>query len=488
MSLAYSAQRLERELGPWRSTGAAGTAYRALADRIRLLLLDGRLPSGTRLPAERELASTLSVSRTTVAGAYAALRAGGYLTSMRGSGSVLSLQGATPEPSRGEPATAPTADDDGRPFRWDLTQSAPPAYAGLAAAYRQALEVLPGYMPEAGLDLGGLPELRAAVARHFEERGVPTAPDQVMITLGAQHGLRLVAQHIHLPGGRVLIEQPTYPHAIDTFRSLRARLIAAPVDVHGTDVEAVVGLMRAHRPPLAYLMPDFQNPTGSSLSDEDRARIAIAARGAGTVVIADETTAMLDLDRGPRTPLAAHGENVVSIGSLSKTAWGGVRVGWIRGRRDLLESIRLQRRSIDLGTPILEQLTATVLLRDERTMVDARLAQLRAQRDALLAGLAARFPGWTLPPAPGGLSLWVGLGDLSSSALTLAARAEGITLVPGPRFGLDGAFERFIRVPAVVPVPEIEPALTALAAAVRRVEEGSPSRRRGAASPAAPVV
>ncbi|OMH28166.1 transcriptional regulator [Tersicoccus phoenicis] len=485
MSLVYSAQRLERELGRWRSTGASPTVYRALADRIRLLLLDGRLPSGTRLPAERELATTLHVSRTTVTGAYATLRAAGYLTSVRGSGSVLSLQRTTPEPVHRDGVTAPTAAES---LRWDLSQSAPPAYAGLAAAYREALEALPGYMPDAGLDLGGLPELRAAVARHFQDRGVPTAPDQVMITLGAQHGLRLVAEHLHLPGGRVLIEQPTYPHAVDTFRALKARLLAAPVDVNGTDVEAVVELLRARRPPLAYLMPDFQNPTGSSLTDEDRARIALAARSAGTVVIADETTAMLDLDRGPRTPLAAYGEQIVSIGSLSKTAWGGMRVGWIRGRRELLESIRLQRRSIDLGTPILEQLTAAVLLRDERTMVTARIEQLRAQRDALLAGLATRFPGWTLPPAPGGLSLWVGLGELSSSALTLAARAEAITLVPGPRFGLDGAFERFIRLPAVVPLPEIEPVLTALAAAARRVEDESPSRHRSAGASDTTVV
>ncbi|GGC83565.1 GntR family transcriptional regulator [Tersicoccus solisilvae] len=486
MSLTYSAQRLERELGPWRPAGTSGTAYRALADRIRLLLLDGRLPSGTRLPAERELASTLRVSRTTVTGAYAALRAGGYLSSVRGSGSVLSLQGAAAR----EPGRTTGTRSAGTPeaFRWDLTQSAPPAYAGLAAAYRQALEVLPGFMPEAGLDLGGLPDLRAAVARHYEARGVPTAPDQVMITLGAQHGLRLVAQHVHLPGGRVLIEQPTYPHAIDTFRSLKARLLAVPVDVDGTDVEAVVGLLRAHRPPLAYLMPDFQNPTGSSLTEEERARIALAARSAGTVVIADETTAMLDLDRGPRTPLAAHGENIVSIGSLSKTAWGGMRVGWIRARRDLLESIRLQRRSIDLGTPILEQLTATVLLRDEATMIDARLTRMRAQRDALLAGLAVRFPTWTLPSAPGGLSLWVGLDELSSSALTLAARSEGIALVPGPRFGLDGAFERFIRVPTVVPEAEIDPVLTALARAVRRVADEAPARRRTPASPTVTVV
>ncbi|MCU1574372.1 MAG: transcriptional regulator, partial [Micrococcaceae bacterium] len=167
MTPRMTARRLARELGEWRT---GGPAYQALADRVRVLVLDGRVGVGTGLPAERELSLALDVSRTTVAAAYAQLRTDGYLLSVRGSGSTIALPGG----HRGSPDPDPGA-------ALDFTKAALPAYPGLAAAFTRAAERLPRYLEHPGFDLVGLPELRSALAQLYTDRGVATSPDQIMV-------------------------------------------------------------------------------------------------------------------------------------------------------------------------------------------------------------------------------------------------------------------------------------------------------------------
>ncbi|WP_394937712.1 PLP-dependent aminotransferase family protein [Psychromicrobium sp. YIM B11713] len=434
MSSQISARRLARDLGEWRSHRAA---YLALADRVRVMLIDGRLASGSRLPAERELSSALQISRTTVAAAYAQLREERYLRSVRGSGSTLAL----PDGQRG-----PVQLTQELPL--DFSKAAAAAYPGLPAAYQFAVEQLPHYLSHQGFDMQGLPELRSAVADHYSERGLPTTPEQVLITLGAQHALSLLTHTLHSPGERVLIEHPTYPHAIDTFLAAGARLLAMPVtSAGGWDITEGQLLIRRSAPSLGFLMPDFQNPTGASMSVEDRQRLARIAAREGTVLIADETTAQLDIDRGPLPPMASFSSSIVTIGSLGKLAWGGLRIGWIRGPKDLMAKVLRNRPAMDLGTPLVEQLASIYLLRETQLMTANRSRELRGGRDFLAAELTEHFPQWKLQLPDGGMSLWINTGDISSSALALAARSEGLAIVPGPRFGLEGAFERFLRIP-----------------------------------------
>lgn len=456
MNQIVSARRMARELGEWRSHRAA---YLALADRIRVMLIDGRLTSSTRLPAERELSSALQVSRTTVAAAYAQLREDGYLRSVRGSGSTLVL----PDGKRGAP-------DGPQELALDFSKAAALAYPGLPAAYQFAVEQLPAYLGHHGFDMQGLPELRAEVAEHYNQRGLPTTPDQILITLGAQHALSLLTYTIYSPGERILIEHPTYPHAIDTFLGAGARLLAMPVSAaEGWDIAEGQMLIRRAAPSMAFLMPDFQNPTGASMSAEDRERMARLAQREGTVLIADETTAMLDIDRGELPPLAAFSGNVVTIGSLGKLAWGGMRIGWIRGSRDLLARVQRARPAFDLGTPMLEQLASIALLRESALLIANRSRDLREGRNFLVAQIQSHFPQWHLQVPDGGMSLWINTGDVSSSALALAARAEGLALVPGPRFGLEGAFERFLRIPFTYRHEELAAGVQALLRASRSV-------------------
>ncbi|MCX7522989.1 PLP-dependent aminotransferase family protein [Microbacterium sp. STN6] len=456
---SLSARALDSLLGEWRSTG---TVYEALADRIRLLVLDGRVAVGTRLPAERDLAGKLQVSRTTVAAAYRRLRELGFADSVRGSGTQTRMPAAG-RAQQPEPAGAPL----------DFTKAALPAPSALAAEARAAAEQLPAYLGDTGYDPVGLTVLREAIARRYEERGLPTDPEQILVTVGAQQAIVLVARTFLTRGDRAIIEAPTYPHAYEALHAAGARLVGVPVTTDspdGWDMPALESAIRRTSPALAYVMPDFQNPTGRTMSPEQRERLIDAAASRGTLVVADETPAELDIDRPscPK-PLTAYAggqqASVLLIGSASKTMWGGLRVGWIRAERPVIRQLAIVRAGIDLGTPILEQLlTARLLPRLDEILAERRDA-LAAGRAAVCNQLAARFPDWHVPRIEGGLAAWVNIGAPVSSQLVLAARAHGLLITAGPRFGIDGAFERYLRVPIMRTPGEVERAVDALALA-----------------------
>jgi DNA-binding transcriptional MocR family regulator len=462
-----TARSLESLLGDWRS---AAPGYQSLADRVRLLVLDGRIPIGTRLPAERDLAGRLELSRTTVTAAYRQLRAGGFLDSVRGSGSVARLPGPT--------LALPLAGGEGM---LDFTKAALPAASSLPAAARAAAEELPHFLPDSGYDPVGLPHLRQAIADRYTERGLPTTADQVLVTVGAQQAIALIARTFLARGDRALVEMPTYPHATEALKLAGARLLPITVtppedgphalgaEDDGWDVAAAEQAIRRASPALAYLIPDFHNPTGASMSPSTRERLLAAAAAHGMIVVGDETTAELDIDRvGEYLPLPAFAQRqagdapVLLIGSASKSLWGGLRIGWIRAEPPLIQRLISAKPSTDLGTPMIEQLVVARMLPQSREIVEERRLQLRAGRETVRRLAAEIFPDWRIPSLHGGLAAWVGIGAPVSSALALAARNHGLLIAAGPRFGLDGAFERFLRVPITYTEEETERAFAAL--------------------------
>ncbi|WP_445443404.1 MocR-like transcription factor YczR [Clavibacter sp. km1a] len=438
-------------LGEWTRPGSP--AYQALADGIRRLVLDGRVPAGARLPAERELATALGLSRTTVAAAYAALRGTGHLASRRGSGSVTRI-----------PRREPAAEGEGREVA-DMSRAAVPAAPGLAEAAVRAAARLPTHLDGHGYDVDGLPELREAIAARYRARGLPTEAEDVLVTVGAQHAIGLLSSVLVHRGDRALVEQPSYPHAIQALRDAGARLVGVGVGVGGWDEDVLEQTIRRTRPALAYLMPDFHNPTGRTMPEDQRARIVALAEAHGVTVIADETTAELDIDRAEaHPPLAVHGSPgaVVLVGSVGKTVWGGLRVGWIRAGRPLLRELARARSARDLGTPVLEQLVVADVLGGMDGILAERRARLRETRDHVEAELARRFPGWEVPHVDGGLAVWAGIGAPVSTELALAARTRGLAITGGSRFGHDGAFERFLRIPITSPPAATDRALDIL--------------------------
>jgi len=458
-----TARTLESLLGDWRT---GGSAYRALADRIRLLTLDGRIPTDSRLPAERDLGVRLGLSRTTVTAAYRQLREAGYLHSVQGSGSVARLPGVSAVTGGAAPAGV-----------LDLGQAVLPAWPGLAEVAALAAADLPAHLTGSGFDPVGLPELRRAIADRYRARGLPTEPEQIMVTVGAQHAIALLARVLINRGDRVLVETPTYPHAYEALRAAGGRLMpvavtaALPGADAGWDESALLQTIQRSNPVLGYLMPDFQNPTGQTMPVAQRERVLAAAARQGTVLISDETIGELDIDRaGEFGPFAVSADPnrpdlAVTVGSVGKTVWGGLRVGWIRADPGLIRKLAAARLANDLGTPVLEQLIVTRLLRQLPDILESRRTLLRAGRDRLVTGLAERFPDWQVPHVDGGVTLWVNLGSPVSSQLALAARAQGVLLPAGPRFGIDGAFERFLRIPFCSGPDEMPRALDALALA-----------------------
>ncbi|MGA5823474.1 PLP-dependent aminotransferase family protein [Kitasatospora sp. NPDC094028] len=467
-------------------------AYRTLAGQIRLLVTEGRLPVGARLPAERELATALDLSRTTVATAYETLRGDGYLHSRRGSGSWTALPEGAPPPSDALHPVPPH--EQGRTL--DLGVAALPApqpWVGAAAA--RAVEQLPYYAAGHGHYPTGVPVLREAVARRYTERGLPTTPDQILITTGAMGGLHLVQRVLIGRGDRVAVEAPSYAHTLQALRITGARLVPvpyAPAPRPAWDLDEWRHVLRGAAPKAAYVIPDFHNPTGALIPEEQRRELLAAARAAGSIVLVDETTAELawgvpESEPLPR-PVAAldRAAQVVTVGSAGKLLWGGLRIGWVRAAPALVRRLATERVYSDVGTPVLEQLIAAELLGDPLPEVRAhQLDRLRATAHAFAAALPGRLPDWSFRMPPGGLALWVSTGALSGAALAQAGEQAGIRIAAGNRFGSDGAFEHHVRIPLTVPAAAVPDAVERLAALAGGAAAGG---RLGPADEAQPLA
>ena len=444
-----------------------GPAYARLAAAIRLLVLDGRLALEVRLPGERDLAGALDVSRTTVTSAYDALRAGGFASSRRGSGTWTTLPDSRMAPA----ALAPWAPDSSS-AAIDLAHASPEAPAqALRAAYDHALTALPHHLPGHGYDLIGLDGLRESIARRFTARGLPTTPEQILVTAGAQHAFSLLLSLLVDAGDRVLVEHPTYPNALDAIRRVDARAVPVALGESGWDVEAFAAAARQTAPRLAYLVPDFHNPTGLVASADERRGLAAAFARSHTTMVIDETLSELWFEAAP-PPFAALSPEAVTIGSASKTFWGGLRIGWIRADRALIRRLAAVRASVDNASPVLEQLAVTYLLDHHDDVLPGRRRELRDRRDALVAAVSAQLPEWTVRRPDGGLVLWCDIAEPVSSRMAVSADRYGLRLGAGPRFGVDGAFERRLRLPYTHPAEVLERAVEQVAQVYRASLDG----------------
>lgn len=440
MVVLVSAPRLRDLLGELRFDGPA---YRDLADRIRLLILDGRLSHGTRLPSERELTVALGLSRTTVSRVYAELRDSGFVESQRGSGSVIRVPYVAS-------STSSLLPHDPHDSSVSLTNAASVAPAGIGSAFEAAMHGLPALLTTTGYLPDGLPILRERIAAHYDARGLRTSPDQIIVTSGAMGALSLIARALVVRGDRVVVESPGYPHGFDTFTAAGARLTALPVGATPWDEDSVRAVLRSGSHRLAYLIPDFHNPTGALLDDAGRRRLADMLRRADVIPVIDETMSGVNLDGVPMPrPFAAYDGRTITVGSAAKTFWGGLRLGWVRAPRDLVIPLIQARMSSDLGSAAFEQLVLAEILADPADILADALATLRRQRDHLRGLLGRELPDFEVPPATGGMSLWLTLPHRMSTTLVAEAARHDLILTPGPRFFAHQATagERHLRLP-----------------------------------------
>lgn len=445
--------------------------YRDLADRIRMLVVDGRLAHGVRMPSERELAVALGVSRSTVAAGYAELRSVGLLQARPGSGNFVTAPAGRPD------ASSPwsTATEDGV---IGLTYASTSAPEGLASYYASAALRLPELMAGTGYFPDGLLALRLVLADWFTGRGLPTDPDQLVVTTGALSALNIVARTVLAPGDRVLMESPTYPNAIEAVRRCGGRPVPYPLPPGGWQADDLELTLRQTAPAMAYLIPDHQNPTGAWMSEQVRPAVAAALQRTRTVAVVDETLVEVTLDGDPpRKPLGAYLPGAVTIGSASKAFWGGLRIGWIRAPKDLVRPLIETRAATDLGAAPFEQLVLADLLADPAAVLTSQRLRLRRQRDHLRSQLEVALPDWATSQPPGGLALWATLPDELSSRFAGRADRHGLLVTAGPRFFVGGGGERHLRLPYTADTEVLSEAVRRLAAVWAEVGQSPVPRR-----------
>ncbi|HEY1705039.1 MAG TPA: PLP-dependent aminotransferase family protein [Trebonia sp.] len=468
-----SAAALADLLGLWAAPD--GPLYRMLATRIGRLADTGELPPGLRLPPERELASALSVSRNTVAMAYQHLRDEGMARSRQGSGTQIvphrTTPGAVHRANGWFARVLATAD-----VRIDLSMAAVDCAPQVAAALEDPATVLDrsarreimtgtGYFPY------GVPSLRAAIASVLTTRyGLPTRPAEVLVTTGGQQGIDLLIRCELAAGQPAIAEDPTFPGGLDALQRSATRLVGVPAG----DVARLGHALQAHHPGLVYLIPSYQNPVGLSMPLATRESVVSLAAAHPDVVFIDD---MVMADAGltdaalppPLAALAPGLANVVTIGSLSKTYWGGLRTGWIRAPEGIIARLTAAKSATDLGSTAYQQAVLAAVVAGQHDEIRKwRRDWLRLRYDALAGAFRERLPGWTWTPPEGGLTIWARLpGETDSGAFAEVALRHGVAVVPGRLLSVGGSPDaaRHVRIAYTRPPGQLAAAAEALAAA-----------------------
>jgi 2-aminoadipate transaminase len=433
--------------------GADVPLYRQVAEQIRALIRSGTLPQGGRLPTVRRLASDLGLTRLTIQSAYTELQAQGLVESFVGRGTFVAARSAVLPPvgipsapqapvswiSQGDFAELGRMTERPNLLSFAQAMPAPESYPSreLGRSLRAALD------DPAALSYGpmqGEAGLRDQVSQLLLDRGIAASPDAVVITSGAQQGIDLVLRvACAAPDDVVLVEEPTYPGAIELAARRGQRLVGIPRDEKGLSLPALEAACRLFHPRVLYTVPTFHNPTGASLNAEQQAALLRVARAHQLLLVEDDVYGLLAYDEpAPRALKAAdEDQRVIYITSFSKVLAPGLRLGAIIAPAEHLPQLVAARHSNDLiSSPLLQRALADYL---HRGHLDAHLQRVRRlyreRRDAMLAALERSLPGcaWTRPG--GGLSIWVALPDgVSERDFYLAAIEHGVGIAPGKAF------------------------------------------------------
>ncbi|WP_331772220.1 PLP-dependent aminotransferase family protein (plasmid) [Embleya sp. NBC_00888] len=443
------ADALLARLGRW--SAGRGPLHLLLARRLRELVEAGELPPGARLPPERDLARRLAIGRSTLVAAYELLRREGLLTRRQGSGTWVAGTAEDGMTARVGGTSHPMflgflEPPDGVLQMACAAPDAPPP--ALLDAYRAALDRMGSITGDLGYHPGGHPALRDALARSYADRGIPTAPDEILVTTGAQQALALLVRHWVSPGDAVLVEGPTYPGMLEPLREAAADPVWAARDRDGLDVEAWCRTLVERRPAFAYLVPTFHNPTGTVIPSLVRRRLVETAVAHDVPIVDDEVLSGLSFVGDPPPGLAAFGPagRIVSVGSLSKIVWGGLRIGWIRADRDLIARLARLKATQDLGGDVPAQLAAAELVPNIPALSRHRARLLRARHDHLCARLATDLPDWRFRPVEGGQTLWIRLPHGDGGSFAQTAMRHGVAVLPGSSLHPAGADADCVRI------------------------------------------
>ncbi len=474
--------------------------YQQIADYLRQSILSGSLAPDTRLPATRQLAQDLGLNRITVQNAYAELEADGLIASRVGSGSyvlppnplsAISRAGSdTAWPlwqqevlSRNEAIKRRRLDEvikgDGAP--WAERQASPIISFAEGGGdpnqfpvkdFRKVFQAVLRRDGQAALEYGdrcGYAPLRATIAHILARQGLQVQPDNLLITTGSQQALALVAQLLLKPEDGVLVETPTYSGALALFAALRLRVVGAPMDDQGVQVDRLEQLLQQHHPKLIYLIPNFQNPTGRCLSSQRRRHLLALADRYNIPILEDDFVGDLRYEGHAQPTLKAldPGGRVIYVSTFSKMLLPGLRVGFLAAEGPVYENLVSFKRVNDLATTNLGQraLEAYVTVGGYQAHLRRSCQVYGRRRDAMLSAIEKYLPAEVqVTPPQGGLFMWLRLPEgVSATALQPVAAQAGVTFAAGPAFYPEAGGDDYVRLNFAAQPPE------AIEAGVRRL-------------------
>lgn len=269
------------------------------------------------------------------------------------------------------------------------------------------------------------------------------------MTTGAQQAISLIATLYLQRGERVLLENPTYFGMIDVLRTLRAQLLPLAMDVTGIDRFTLREQVRETSPRLLVVSPTFQNPTGMLMPLSVRQNIAHLSKETKLPVLEDLTFADVLLDRESPPPIAAYEQKatVLSVGSLNKLFWAGLRIGWVRGPEPIIERLAHLKETSDLGTGLLSQALALQVLQHLDSIRRARQDELQQKLRLITELVSTSIPTWTWRPPEGGYFLWLRLPGGNALEFAQVALRHGVVICPGTLFSVDDSHQAYIRLP-----------------------------------------
>ncbi len=311
----------------------------------------------------------------------------------------------------------------------------------------------------------GDPHLRELICDVMALEGVEASSEDVVVTVGSQQALDLVTRVFIDPGDVVLAEAPSYVGALGTFAAYQAEVVHVAMDEHGLVPEALREALAAvqaagKRAKFLYTVPNFHNPAGTTLSEPRRDEVLALCQSAGLMVLEDNPYGLLGFDGPPTPAIRARGgeDDVLYLGSFSKTFAPGLRVGWVLAPHAVREKLVLAAEAAVLCPPTFNQLAVAEYLstQDWQGQVSAFRGLYRERRDAMLDALASQMPPgttWTHPT--GGFYVWVTLpGGLDAKVMLPRAVTARVAFVPGTAFFADGTGNGHLRLSYCYPEPD----------------------------------